>query len=83
MLTKSILITGCNRGLGLELVRQLAENPAIRPQKILCTVRNTETCDALNKIRDHNQETVSVHKLEVTNFDAYPAFLSEVEVNSH
>lgn len=38
---KSVLITGCNRGLGLEFVRQLVkqQNP---PAKIIATCRSLE-----------------------------------------
>ena len=41
MLTRSILITGCNRGLGLELVRQLVRHPNA-PECIFAACRNPD-----------------------------------------
>ena len=41
MITRSILITGCNRGLGLELVRQLVRHPDA-PECIFAACRNPD-----------------------------------------
>lgn len=38
---KSILITGCNRGLGLGLINSLLKSPA-PPKNIFATCRNME-----------------------------------------
>jgi NAD(P)-dependent dehydrogenase (short-subunit alcohol dehydrogenase family) len=44
---KSVLITGCNRGLGLEFVKQLVkqQNP---PAKIIATCRSLEKAQVNN-----------------------------------
>ncbi|XP_042293586.1 C-factor-like [Sceloporus undulatus] len=44
---RSILVTGCNRGIGLELVRQLLEKNN-RPDKIFATCRDPEGPGAQN-----------------------------------
>ena len=42
---KNILITGANRGLGLEFAKQYSKNG----YKLYTTARNTELCDNLKK----------------------------------
>ncbi len=56
-----ILVTGANRGLGLEFTRQYAERGA----KIIATARKPEAADVLNALAAEN-ENIVVEKLDVT-----------------
>lgn len=57
----SVLITGSNRGLGLEWVRQLAQ----AGWRVYATCRHPDRADVLNGLaREHS--SVSVHCLDVT-----------------
>ncbi len=60
----SILITGANRGLGLEFVRQCN---AARWRVFACS-RNPVQADALKAIAADSNEQVSLHRLEVSDF---------------
>ncbi|MDQ3185899.1 MAG: SDR family oxidoreductase [Pseudomonadota bacterium] len=58
---KTILITGANRGIGLEFVRQyVADN-----WRILACSRHPEKSDALNALAVRYPEQVTVHALDV------------------
>ncbi|XP_063983571.1 C-signal [Diachasmimorpha longicaudata] len=57
----SILITGCNRGLGLGLVQHLTQLPN-PPEKIFATCRDITKAQELRKIAD---ESKNVHIIEV------------------
>lgn len=54
---KSILITGCNRGLGLGLINSLLKSPA-PPKNIFATCRNMEKA-GVNKISIFNLAATS------------------------
>jgi NAD(P)-dependent dehydrogenase (short-subunit alcohol dehydrogenase family) len=60
----SILITGANRGLGLEFVRQC--NAA--GWRVFACCRNPMQADALKAIAADSNELVSLHRLEVSDF---------------
>ena len=57
------LITGANRGIGLELARQYAA----AGWRVLACCRNPEKADALNKLAAQHGGQVQIHALEVTN----------------
>ena len=57
----SILVTGSNRGLGLEWVRQYAEFG----WRVYATCRHPEQADALQQLAE-TYPTMSVHRLDVT-----------------
>ena len=44
MLAKNILITGCNRGLGFEFVKQLA-NSLVPPENIFACCRDPDAAE--------------------------------------
>jgi len=56
-----ILVTGANRGLGLEFTRQYAERGA----RIIATARTPEKADALNALAADNKD-ITVEQLDVT-----------------
>ena len=73
---RSILITGCNRGYGLELVKQLLNyKPA--PSVLIATCRNPQAADELNGLANKNS-SLKVLPLDVTDFDSYGKFVKNV-----
>jgi len=58
---KTALVTGANRGLGLEFTRQLAN----KGYRVIATTRNPKTSEALNELAAMN-EAIEVVSLDVT-----------------
>ena len=58
---KTILITGANRGIGLELARQYA----LDGWRVFACCRHPEKSDALNKLAAQHPELIKVHALNV------------------
>ena len=59
------LITGCSRGLGLELVRQLATRPASDVTAVVATARG-DAPPALAKLIDSSGGRIQFFKMDVT-----------------
>ena len=60
-MTKNIVITGANRGLGLEFVRQYAEDNT----RIFACCRHPKESEALQALANQHKQ-ISIHKLDVT-----------------
>jgi NAD(P)-dependent dehydrogenase (short-subunit alcohol dehydrogenase family) len=58
---KTVLITGANRGIGLEFCRQYASDG----WRIIACSRNPENSDALNKLADQYQDQIQLQPLDV------------------
>ncbi len=58
---KTVLITGANRGIGLEFARQYAGDG----WRVLACARNPSDSDALNQLAIQFQDHVQVHALDV------------------
>lgn len=58
---RRVVVTGANRGLGLEFVRQLAA----RGHDIVAGVRQPKTADALNKLASKSAGRITVVRLDV------------------
>lgn len=58
----SVLITGSNRGLGLEWTRQLAD----AGWRVYATCRQPENAEALNRLQEAYSANITVHRLDVT-----------------
>lgn len=58
---KTILITGANRGIGLEFSRQYA----MAGWRVFACCREPETADALNNLAAQHSEQMTVHALDV------------------
>jgi len=71
---KSVFVTGCNRGIGLELIKQFLklETP---PKNLFATCRKVS--DELKELDDKNPN-LHVVTLEVTDYDAFPALVKKV-----
>jgi NAD(P)-dependent dehydrogenase (short-subunit alcohol dehydrogenase family) len=70
-MTDRVVITGANRGLGLELARVYAE----RGDEVVAGCRRPDEADELRKLTDH------VHALDVGAEDSIAQFASAVEVS--
>jgi NAD(P)-dependent dehydrogenase (short-subunit alcohol dehydrogenase family) len=71
----SVFITGANRGIGLELVRQFLRAES-SPKHIFATYRTIS--DELNKIGEENKN-VHLIKMDVTDIPSYPAIVKQVD----
>ncbi|XP_078525318.1 C-signal-like [Lissotriton helveticus] len=80
-LARTVLITGCNRGLGLEIVRQLLEKPNA-PEQIFATCRTPESpkCQALNELAAKHSN-LKVIQLEATDPESVSKAAKEVEAH--
>lgn len=58
----TILITGANRGIGLEFSRQYA----VDGWRVLACCRHPDKSDALNKLANQYPELIKILALEVT-----------------
>ncbi len=59
---KNLMITGANRGIGLEFCKQYAADG----WHIQACCRHPDKADALNKLATHHPEQITVHALDVT-----------------
>ncbi|KAA8567248.1 hypothetical protein EYC84_010286 [Monilinia fructicola] len=73
----SYLVTGANRGLGLELTRQLASLPASKVSKIFATARGDAS--KLKEIAEVSSGRVVIVKLDVTKDATIRQAAAEVE----
>jgi NAD(P)-dependent dehydrogenase (short-subunit alcohol dehydrogenase family) len=69
----TVMITGVNRGIGLELLRQYAESG----WRTIGTCRNPDTAEAAREVAARH-EAVSLHALDVTDTDAVEALADEL-----
>ncbi|HEY8354791.1 MAG TPA: SDR family oxidoreductase [Methylophilaceae bacterium] len=65
----TVLITGANRGLGLEFVRQYAEDG----WQVLACCRWPEEAQALRALAERHADLVEVHRLDVADFEEIDA----------
>ena len=59
---KTVMVTGANRGIGLELVRQFAAGGA----RVLACCREPRSADALQGLAAGSDGRVTIHKVDVT-----------------
>ena len=62
----TVFVTGANRGLGFEHVKQYAE----KNWEIIATSRNPEQSTELLQLKDQYPDNLIIEKLDVTNFKA-------------
>ena len=76
MSPRSILITGCNRGIGLELVKQyLKLDPP--PTHLLATYRDPDSSEELLQLAKDNTGLKAL-KFDVAKRDTFASFVKEV-----
>lgn len=73
---RTVLITGANRGIGLELVRQLLNLPK-RPELIFATYRTRDTANELFDLAAKDK-VVQPIQLDVTEYSSFPAVAAKV-----
>ena len=78
MSPRNVLITGCNRGIGLELVKQFLalSDP---PTNIFATCRDVAKAEELNAVAAQNAERVHVLQLETTDFEAHHRIADQIK----
>lgn len=69
-----VLVTGTNRGLGLEFVCQLLE----RGDRVFATCRRPDQAQALNKLAGAHADRLKVLPLDLTDADSIAAFVAEL-----
>ena len=74
MAPKNILITGGNRGIGLQLVKEFLKTS---PDHLFATCRDPSKADDLNALAKDNPN-LHVLKLEVTDHSAYQGIADKV-----
>nr|XP_018908591.1 PREDICTED: uncharacterized protein LOC109038099 [Bemisia tabaci] len=74
----SVLITGANRGIGLEFVRQFLTNTSVRTHIIIATYRSQESSSALLELAKSTTRVYTL-KFDVNQFDAYEKFVNDVQ----
>lgn len=68
------IVTGANRGIGLEFVKQLVE----RGDEVFATARRPDAAEALNALAAESDGLVRVLQLDVADEESLSAFLDEV-----
>jgi len=71
-----VLITGANRGIGLELVRQVLTTT--HAKHVIATTRQSSHPE-LDQLRDKHPNRLHVLQLEGTNYNSFPQFVKQVE----
>jgi len=75
---RSVLITGCNRGIGLELVRQFLKHKThSAPEILIATCRNPDKADELQAVATEHKN-LHVLKLDVNDTDSFDGFVKSV-----
>ena len=69
------MITGANRGLGLEFVRQYLNDD----WRVIATCRRPEQADELQVIKANNTGKIEIYPLEVTDNDAIDELAEQLE----
>jgi len=69
----TILITGANRGIGLELTRQCLA----RGDRVIATCRNIEAADALKQLSGSHDE-LEVRQLDVASLESMQEFVQQL-----
>ncbi|XP_047484053.1 C-factor-like isoform X1 [Penaeus chinensis] len=77
MLSRSVLVTGSNRGLGLELVKQISAS-LTPPEVIIAACRDRDKATSLQEVAEKHQN-VHIVKLDVSDEASYKTFFEDVE----
>ena len=78
-MTKSVLITGGNRGIGLEFTRQFLKGNNLKFDKVIATCRNKFDAKELNRLRDEYPSQLHIIKFDVVKWESYDNLVKEIE----
>lgn len=78
MVLNSVCITGGNRGIGLELVRQFLNLPQ-GPNHVFATCRNPESASDLIALKSAHPGKLHILQLEITNYESFPKIASDIQ----
>jgi len=75
-LLRNVMITGCNRGIGLSLVKQfLNETPA----SVIATCRNPDGAQELQQLQQSNESRLHILQMDLRNFNEFSGKSNDVE----
>lgn len=74
MVLSTVLVTGSSRGLGLELVRQLAQKSNV----VVASCRNPDGAQNLQRVAEQYPDNVFIRKLDVDHHESFPTFVSKM-----
>jgi len=74
---RSLLITGANRGIGLEMVKQFLNHPSAKPEILIATARKPADAKELQELAAKDN-SLHVLPLDVTKFDSFKEFAAKV-----
>jgi NAD(P)-dependent dehydrogenase (short-subunit alcohol dehydrogenase family) len=77
--TRTYLITGCSKGIGLELCDQLLE----LGHTVIATARNPDGSEKLKALATAYPEQCTVHKLDVTSEDSVRCLVEKLGDEAH
>ena len=78
-MVKSVLITGGNRGIGLEFARQFLTQKVLNFEKIIVTCRDPLVATELNELKNVYPTQLHIIKLDVTEWDTYDNLVKNLE----
>jgi len=78
-MVKSVLVTGGNRGIGLEFARQFLIQKSLNFEKIIVTCRDPLVATELNELKDIYPTQLHILKLDVIEWDTYDTLVKDVE----
>ena len=78
-MTKSVLITGGNRGIGLEFTRQFLIGDHLKFDKVIATCRNISDAKELKELKDNYPSQLHIIKFDVIKWESYDNLVKEVE----
>ena len=78
-MVKSVLVTGGNRGIGLEFARQFLIQKSLNFEKIIVTCKDPLVATELNELKDIYPAQLHILKLDVIEWDTYDTLVKDVE----
>ena len=78
-MVRSVLITGGNRGIGLEFVRQFLQDKQSPPDNVIAICRDSTNGNDLIELKQKHPKKLHIIELDVTHFEQYKTVVESVE----